>query len=324
MPNDNNPKTEEEALKELREVVRPIAYQSYVNPEDCKVQHKTATPPVIQLISPRKDRENINHNFETKDPTLPPEKDNMWYPKSTAAWMLSLKDYQSITVDNNVSGMTKKLAVLCADNNKEEAEKILPGFYDKYHNKFTKVDENLTLRYEMEDFIKAQDDVRANFDKIFPNFLEDTQKRWQENRSAVIEPESVQLSDAGYYAILRGQYYMPSPENNKIAADRRALNDKTLQQLEQNKLKRDMQQDQSIAQTKLEHACKDISSNFVAPANREELKQEMQQDYKNTFAPATNDGTHSSSEKETLSISTSNKQLSPVMRNMLRNQGYSY
>lgn len=130
----NNPQTPEEALAEYREVVAPVAFYDGCPLNDLKVENKTIRPPTMHLIIPKTALHNINRN--RKDPFNPVENDNMWYPKAQAG-ILSLKDYQSLAVHNNVVGLTDKLAVLCAQQKQEEADKILPGFYERYASKFT-------------------------------------------------------------------------------------------------------------------------------------------------------------------------------------------
>lgn len=96
----NNPQTPEEALAEYREVVAPVAFYDGCPLNDLKVENKTIRPPTMHLIIPKTALHNINRN--RKDPFNPVENDNMWYPKAQAG-ILSLKDYQSLAVHNNVS-----------------------------------------------------------------------------------------------------------------------------------------------------------------------------------------------------------------------------
>lgn len=90
-----------------------------------KVENKTIRPPTMHLIIPKTALHNINRN--RKDPFNPVENDNMWYPKAQAG-ILSLKDYQSLAVHNNVVGLTDKLAVLCAQQNRKKRTKSFRGF----------------------------------------------------------------------------------------------------------------------------------------------------------------------------------------------------
>lgn len=236
----NNPQTPEEALAEYREVVAPVAFYDECPLNDLKVENKTIRPPTMHLIIPKTALHNINRN--RKDPFNPVENDNMWYPKAQAG-ILSLKDYQSLAVHNNVVGLTDKLAVLCAQQKQEEADKILPGFYERYASKFTLKKEDRPLVYENEDYKSAQQYVRENFGTACPTFLKDTETRWKEDSESILGREEKKLSDAGYYAIIRGHYYAPTEENNRYTANIRQLDIATLHKLERERLKQEMHED---------------------------------------------------------------------------------
>lgn len=236
----NNPQTPEEALTEYREVVAPIAFYDGCPLNDLKVKNKTIQPPVMHLIVPKKALHNINRN--RRDPFNPVENDKMWYPKAQAG-ILSLKDYQSLAVHNNVVGLTDKLAVLCAQQKQEEADKILPGFYERYASKFTLKNEDYPLVYENEDYESAKQYVRENFSTACPTFLKDTENRWKEDSESILGREEKKLSDAGYYAIIRGYYYTPTEENNRYTANVRQLDIATLHKLERERLKQEMHED---------------------------------------------------------------------------------
>ena len=55
--------------------------------------------------------------------------------------------------------------------------------------------------------------------------------------------EEKKLSDAGYYAIIRGHYYAPTEENNRYTANVRQLDIATLHKLERERLKQEMNED---------------------------------------------------------------------------------
>lgn len=186
----NNPQTPEEALAEYREVVAPVAFYDGCPLNDLKVENKTIRPPTMHLIIPKTALHNINRN--RKDPFNPVENDNMWYPKAQAG-ILSLKDYQSLAVHNNVVGLTDKLAVLCAQQKQEKADKILPGFYERYASKFTLKKEDRPLVYENEDYESAQQYVRENFGTACPTFLKDTEARWKEDSESILGREEKKI-----------------------------------------------------------------------------------------------------------------------------------
>ena len=122
------------------------------------------------------------------------------------ACMLSKKDYQALCAFETLKHSENVLLSLCVDKNKEAADKILPGFYDKYS-------ENVSLsgrRIAMEDEVSqaVQKEIADNFAKINPNFYNDVLKRYDTVRKNRGYKTSEEISDSQFYALTGGKMFM--------------------------------------------------------------------------------------------------------------------
>ena len=168
---------------------------------------------------------------------------------------LSLQDYQSVCVERNISYTAQKLINLCAKGQSEEANKIMPGFFDKYHAA-VKVG-NTVYRVDGDIYRQMKAEIRQNFSQIHPDFLEITAAQWKEDRKKLfmLEFENEAVSDAAYFLLAtENKYLWPSEENDRIFAQKRQENDKIVQQMteqkSQNTSHKDIQNDTEITSDK--------------------------------------------------------------------------
>lgn len=245
-----NPKTEEEAMAELintaekfcphmvteqlkRDENGNLSYQKvYIG----GYPHSTPKNPYMQIVSANQDFGETTIGSEAKEAQL------------------SLQDYQSVCVEKNVNYSTKKLIWLCAQGKTEEADKILPGFSEKYQSAVSVSNGGATYSVDGDVYQQMKADVRQNFAKIHPNFLETTQAQWEKDRQDLMIPdnENEPVSDAAYYFLAKDKYILPSEENDILFAQTRQQNDEVVQQFQaqkerDNALKQKMQRDSNNA-----------------------------------------------------------------------------
>lgn len=159
------------------------------------------------------------------------------YPNETVA-ALSLEDYQSVCVQKNVKYTTQKLISLCAQGNVEEADKISPGFYEKYKSSIQETSTGYNVEGDI--YQQMQEDVRKDFAKNNPDFLRNTEEKWREDRAAQMltnsDIDSIPVSDNAYYflATESSYYCCPNDEVNRATAELRQKNDAIVQQMRDN------------------------------------------------------------------------------------------
>lgn len=146
---------------------------------------------------------------------------------------LSLQDYQSVCVERNIAYTTKKLISLCAQGQSEEADKIMPGFFEKYQSAVKTGNGGATYFVEGDVYKQMTAEIRQNFTQIHPDFLEITAAKRQGDRQKlnIPEDENIAVSDAAYFYLTTGRYVLPSEENDLLFAQKRQGNDWTVQQM---------------------------------------------------------------------------------------------
>lgn len=145
------------------------------------------------------------------------------FPKKQAA-ELSLEDFQSVCAYYNIQNMTAKAIDMCAQGQHEDADKIIHGFSEKYADKITFQGKGNPIIVQDKAFADIQNDIKENFDKIFPDFLEQTESAYKANRQELGIQSVKQISNAQYFMITQGDgyYYAPNEFNNQITASTRA------------------------------------------------------------------------------------------------------
>lgn len=217
----NNPTSRAEAEIEMLNVIHPMNHWDGCPVDGIynSIKNKTITPPTAYLIVPREYHIDESH-------LITPE--CVSYPKAQIA-ALSLEDYQSVCVQRNIDNMSGYLISLCAAGKTEEADKILPGFSEKYKDKLQYCGDNHPVKLDNETYKQINADVRNNFKHIFPDFLEQTEKQWHKNRQELmfLPDYHIEISNTAYYTVAnhRSIYYMPSAENDQITAQNRQDND---------------------------------------------------------------------------------------------------
>lgn len=269
-----NPKTEEEALEELVDVVAPMKYRD-------SDLNKLIKLVVRRSIKEQKAKiEGIEHFFivslSDDGKVLIPKQYKYTYPKTQVA-QLSLEDYQSACVYRNIKHMRAFLIQCYVAGDTEKADAILPGFSEKYGNKIRYEQGSDKAYCDDETHQQLLADIRENFHYAFPDFLEQTEKQWKNDRKEMMIPDGqyTAISDMAYYTISNTNiyYYMPSEENYKIAAAFRQENDALIQQLQEQR-SRDMSEND-----------KDNTRDFAQRiANNEDIKQ-VTDDLENTTLP---------------------------------------
>lgn len=188
---------------------------------------------------------------------------------------LSLQDYQSVCVERNIAYTTKKLISLCAQGQSEEADKIMPGFFEKYQSAVKTGNGGATYFVEGDVYKQMTAEIRQNFTQIHPDFLEITAAKRQGDRQKlnIPEDENIAVSDAAYFYLTTGRYVLPSEENDLLFAQKRQENDWTVQQMRDQEF-RDMSEND-----------KDNTRDFDQRiANNEDIKQ-VTDDLLNTTLP---------------------------------------
>ncbi|MEE6206938.1 MAG: hypothetical protein VZR95_02670 [Alphaproteobacteria bacterium] len=223
----DNPTTEEEVKAERNKICEDLMpHLLYRDPYDeNRVEYylnicDKIKNPVIKFV-PK------NDNFDA----------SIVYPDAPIA-ALSLEDYQSVCVQHNIDYTTSKLISLCAQGKTEEADKIVPGFSEKYQSLIDVKDTNYNVKGDV--YKQMQEDVRQNFAENNPDFLKDTEKQWRQDRAEQMltdsDVDSIPINDNTYYVVAKksSTYYRPSEEVNKATAELRQSNDAIVQQMRDN------------------------------------------------------------------------------------------
>jgi hypothetical protein len=160
----------------------------------------------------------------------------MTFPKKQAA-QLSLKDFQSVCAYYNIQNMTAKVIDLCAQGQHKAADNIISGFSEKYADKITFQGKGNPILLIDGTLASVQQDIRDNFEKIFPEFLAKTETAYKNNRRELGIESVKQISNAQYYMITQGDgyYYAPNAHNDQITAEVRANNDNVINKLNNQK-----------------------------------------------------------------------------------------
>ena len=222
-----NPTTEDEVKAERNKICEELMpNMMYRDPYDeSRVEYylkirDTIKDPVVKLV-PK------NQNYDA----------SIVYPDAPVA-ALSLEDYQSVCVQHNIDYTTNKLIYLCAQGKTEEADKIVPGFSEKYQSLINGADTNYNVKSDV--YKQMQEDVRQNFAENNPDFLKNTEKQWRQDRAEQMltdsEVDSISVNDNTYYVVAKksSTYYRPSEEVNKATAELRQNNDAIVQQMRDN------------------------------------------------------------------------------------------
>ena len=115
-----------------------------------------------------------------------------------------------------------------------EADAILPNFSKKFQDKITISDINTSM--DGEDYHKLRKEICNNFENIYPEFCQDTQKFWQQNHNFNL-PE-IKLNDNQFINIALTKYYSVTvPENLQAASEARQDYLKIVQRLQQDQTK---------------------------------------------------------------------------------------
>lgn len=141
--------------------------------------------------------------------------------------VLSLEDYQSVSVAHNLNQMSFKLISAYAYGNKAQVEEICPGFAEKYGDKIKNNGTN-TIAVDDETWQALQGDLRENFSAVFPDFLAETEKKWSELRAESNIDKTIAVNDYVYEAIAnqQGNFLLVNEDNTaKLAAYRQANNE---------------------------------------------------------------------------------------------------
>lgn len=143
---------------------------------------------------------------------------------------LSLQDYQSVCVARNTSATAQKLMALYALGKTDEADAILPNFSKKFQDKIYISSINTSMNGE--DYHKLHREISKNFEKIYPEFCQDTQKFWQQNHNFDL-PE-IKLNDNQFINIALTKYYSVTvPENLPKASETRKAYLEIVQRLQE-------------------------------------------------------------------------------------------
>ena len=103
------------------------------------------------------------------------------FPKKQAA-ALSLEDFQSVCAYYNIQNITAKVIDLCAQGQHQAADNIISGFSEKYADKITFQGKGNPIIVQDKAFDDIQNDIKGNFDKIFPRFSAQTESVYKANR----------------------------------------------------------------------------------------------------------------------------------------------
>ena len=151
---------------------------------------------------------------------------------------LSLDDYQSVAVQKNIDYQTQRAISLCAQGKTEEADKIVPGFSEKYKESIQESGNNYQVNGDV--YRQMKEDVRQNFAENNPDFLKNTEQQWQQDRENMMlttsDEDSISISDTGYYVLINGPGVYPrfGEESLNIVADMRRENNNIVQQMRDN------------------------------------------------------------------------------------------
>lgn len=193
----------------------------------------------------------------------------MVYPDNSMA-QLSLEDYQSVAVAKNVNYTAKKLISLCAKGQAEEADKIFPGFSEKYGSSISVFNDGSTYAVDGEVFKQLENDIRKNFSTVHPEFLDKTQEQWKVARQEMMlteaEFDNTSISDSAYYLLVKTHYVYPGADNDKVFAQIRGENDAVvadLQTQQKQQTKEIMKNDSQKAKQSMESKQLELKSEKV-------------------------------------------------------------
>lgn len=157
---------------------------------------------------------------------------NMIYPQKQTA-ELSLDDYRSVCVYANVQNITSHLVDLCAQKHKKDADKIFPGFSQKYADKITFAGKGSPIQIDAATTAAIQQDILDNFGKLFPDFNKQTSERYKASRNDLNITSTKQISDAQYHMITEGDgyYHIPNAQNKQAASKTRIKYDNVVKKL---------------------------------------------------------------------------------------------
>ncbi len=157
---------------------------------------------------------------------------NIVYPKKQTA-ELSLDDYRSVCVYANVQNITSQLVDLCAQKHKKDADKIFPGFSQKYADKIAFAGKGSPIQIDAATTAAIQQDVMDNFGKLFPDFNKQTSEQYNASRNDLNITSTKQISDAQYHMITEGDgyYHIPNAQNKQAASETRIKYDNVVKKL---------------------------------------------------------------------------------------------
>ena len=236
----NNPTTEEEAYEQLKEIHPIFTNVSYEDFKDfCRPTNSFRSKTPVSLYT----NKQAEVNFLSDNKVLASE-----------ACILPKKDYQALCAIETCKQTQNILLSLCVDGKKDEVDKLLLGFYDKYSKYISKSEGSKYINVEGDILQNIQKDIADNFANLHPSFYNETTNKYNQLRKEKECTSTMEISDSQFYALAGsgGKLFMGDQnsdvgkELNKYRQFYKSLVEQTTSQNTKGKMKSDKKQQKQV------------------------------------------------------------------------------
>ena len=233
-----NPITKAEAYEQLQEIYPLFANTPYDEGKDC-----------FKLVTNFVDKSRLG-SYMT-------DKFELKYFGHDDMCMLSKEDYQAVCAVKTFDHTQDLLFSLCVDGKKNEVDKLVPGFYDKYSKHILGLKNGVKFLLETNDEIlqQAQKDIADNFTKIHPDFYKETQEKYNSLRKESGCSTTMEISDSQFYSFFGLYVYMcdENSETGQKLSDFRGFYNSLVEQSKKQSTKKRMKSDSKKYQQKIQN-----------------------------------------------------------------------